>query len=133
MLSLDNKSQERLKSPRTKTEDKLYLVARHLEEKYQLHPQPNHWEDAFGKLTREERVFYKLWLWLCYVEWESLVAPIAEFEEVYGLERRQELLAHLSAEQPTGENIYAYYQLDGLAGVCLLEWGMANLLQQSNK
>ncbi|MEO1515041.1 MAG: hypothetical protein AAFV95_08505 [Bacteroidota bacterium] len=133
MLSLDNKSQERLKSPRTKTEDKLYLMARHIEEKYQLYPQPNHWEDAFGKLTREEQVFYKLWLWLCYVEWESLVAPIAEFEEVYGLARKQELLGHLSAEQSAGENIYAYYQLDGLAGVCLLEWGMANLLQQLNK
>jgi hypothetical protein len=40
-------------------------------------------------MDTNERIFYKVWLWINYVEWENLVKPIPEFENVFGLKKRK--------------------------------------------
>jgi len=127
MLEFDKTTIEKLNNSRIKTEDKLYLIIRHIEEKYGFKIQPNYWEDAFFSLENEERAFYKTWLWLCYAEWESLVAPISEFDKVFGIDKRDKLLSHLNNEKNDSEDLESYYTLNGKAGRILLSWGLEKL------
>ena len=127
MLKFDDGTIKRLQSPKTKTEDKLYLISRYIEEKYGFTYQPNYWDNKFDLLNDEERVFYKVWLWICYAEWESLVSPISEFDEVFGEEKRRELLEYLENEKIAPDNLESHYTLDGAAGKILLDWGLENL------
>lgn len=128
MLDLDKAIIKRLENPKVKVEDKLYLIARCIEEKHQFVKQPNYWEDKFSSMNVEEKVFYKLWLWLSYVEWELLVAPIEEFDSIFGKEAKNDLLSYLANEErKSEEDLNQFYTLGGKAGEILLMWGLEKL------
>ncbi|MBI9062916.1 MAG: hypothetical protein JEZ14_13115 [Marinilabiliaceae bacterium] len=133
MLDLDIDTIKKLGSLKTKNGDKLYLIARFIEEKYQYAIQPNYWEDKFEPLEKNEKIFYKIWLWLSYIEWESLVKPIVEFESVYGKERKKELISYIETEEEYIEELESYYSVDGSAGERLLNWAKKELITTNNK
>ncbi|WP_028982079.1 hypothetical protein [Sporocytophaga myxococcoides] len=126
MIEFDTKTLERLKNPKTKVEDKLFLFARNIEEKNKFEIQPNYWEDAFELMESKERIFYKVWLWMNYVEWESFVRPIPEFKCVFGVDKEYELNKCLEDEIEL-DNLYKFYTLGGKAGEILLDWAIKEL------
>ncbi len=127
MLDFDKETIKRLKDSSTKVEDKLYIVARHIEEKYQFLSTPNHWEDVFNPLAKEDRIFYKVWLWMCYAEYENLVPPVPEFEEVFGIEKREKLLTYLENDNNGPRVLESKDTLNGAAGGMLLNWGLEKI------
>ncbi|BDD03918.1 hypothetical protein [Aureibacter tunicatorum] len=127
MLNFDEGTIKRIKSSNTKTGDKLYLISRYIEEEYRFETKPNHWDLVFDSLDKEDRIFYKVWLWICYVEWENLVSPISEFDEVFGDEKRNRLLTYLENDNNDSDDLESYFTLDGEAGRILLDWGLEKL------
>ena len=127
MLNFDEGTIKRLKSSKTKINDKLYLISRYIEEKYRLDTQSNYWDDVFDSLDKEDKIFYKVWLWICYAEWENLVAPVGEFDEVFGEEKRNSLLTYLENGNNDSDDLESYYTLNGEAGRILLDWGLEKL------
>ncbi len=126
MLFFDSPTLEKLKSPKAKIGDKLFLIARYIEEKYQFINQPNHWEDVFDSMDDLDKIFYKTWLWMCYAEWENLDQPIEEFDKVFGIEERERLVIYLKSRNDELGDLETFYTLDGEAGKKLLSWAMEN-------
>ncbi|MEH0153256.1 hypothetical protein V6R21_04680 [Limibacter armeniacum] len=125
---MDKASKERLYSQRVKTSDKLYLIARYIEEKYQFEHQPNHWDSTLEGMEQKESVFYKVWLWLNYVEYEGLVRPVKEFIEVFGEEKNRSLSEGLAQQQLNTTDLENFYTLEGEAGKVLLKWGIKEVI-----
>ena len=130
MLNFD---QEKLKDTNTQVSDKLYLISRYMEEKYGFVVQPNHWDDVFESMDKEDSIFYRIWLWMGYAEWETLLKPISGFEEVFGAEKRMKLLTYLENKDSASADLETYYSFDGEAGKILLNWGLENLKTTYNK
>jgi len=128
MIELDVKSKIRIESPKVAIRDKLYLLSRYVEEKYQLGTTPMYWEDQFPGMKEEDRVFYKAWLWLSYINWESIVPAIAESEVVFGKELTLKL-NHLDQNRyANSEAVEKFLKVDAEAGRILLDWATKNLI-----
>lgn len=123
MLEFDDKTIQRLKNPKTKTGDKLYLFARFIEEKNEIKTQPNYWDSALKLSNAKEDIYYKVWLWMNYVEWETLVAPNSAFAHVFGKDKAS-LLERYVNKNLDQEDLETFYTLDGKAGTILLKWAM---------
>lgn len=132
MLMFDKNSEKRLINPRTKIEDKLFIISRYIEEKNSFKTQVNYWEDKFKNMNANERIFYKLWLWLNYVESESLVMPITEFHLIYGEKRKMELESYLVPSSSKEYEMEEFYKLNGGAGKILFNWAMKELIASFN-
>ena len=131
MIEFDNKTIEKIKNPKTKVGDKLYLFARYIEEKNKFESQPNYWEDKFESMEPEERIFYKVWLWMNYVGWEDLVPPIPEFKHVFGVEKEYELNKCLE-DNIDLDNQYEFYT-EEKADAILLDWAIKEVQTNYNK
>ena len=120
---------------RKKTEDKIWLIFRAIEEENKdklALSQWNYWEiDQKMNMIYEQRIFYKLYSWLVYVEWEGLVKPpepIEEFDQVFGNKRAQKLICYLNTPEVEIQGLDKFYQLDNKAGIILLTWALNNLV-----
>lgn len=126
MIEFDIKTIERLKNPKVKTDDKLFLFARYIEEKNGFELQPYYWENKFELMELKERIYYKVWLWMNYIEFENLVRPIPEFEYVFGVDKVHKLKAYLD-RQTESDNLEEFYTLSGEGGTILFKWAIKEL------
>ncbi len=135
MLHIAPEILQTLISSKKKTEDKLWLIFRAIEEENkdeQPLSQWNYWEiDQKVNMIYEQRIFYKFYSWLAYVEWENLVKPpepIEEFDQVFGNKRAQQLISYLNTPEIEIQDLGKFYQLDSKAGSILLTWALNNLI-----
>ena len=128
MIRLDIKSKNRIDNNKLKISDKLFLIARYVEEKYGIMTPSHYWDDAFSKFKQDDKIYYKNWLWICYVEWESVVPPIEETEAVYGKELIDRLNNLQKHNWKNSEDIERFLDIEGKGGEMLLEWARKNLI-----
>ncbi|PWJ37868.1 hypothetical protein [Sediminitomix flava] len=128
MVKLDIKSKNRIDNNKVKISDKLFLVARYVEEKYGIITPPNYWDDAFSKFKQDDKTYYRNWLWICYVEWESLIPPIEETEVVFGKELADRLNYLDKNDWKDCEDVEEFLDIDGKGGETLLEWAKKHLI-----
>lgn len=126
-LFFDKGTIGKLKNPKIKTETKLYFIVRYIEVKHQLATQLDYWDSLLDPWPENEKIFYKLWLWIAYAEWEGLTSPIKEFDLVYGVDKRKELEYYLKEKDSESDELDSFYSFEGEASDILLEWGLINL------
>jgi len=83
-LEKENILEEILKSSKDQ-ETNLFRIARYIEEKNQISGNLNYWDTDLNSLDIQDKLFYKSWLWLSYMEAEdTILKPIDEIAEVFG-------------------------------------------------
>lgn len=114
---------DRISNSSKSIETILFRIARFIEEEYELQGARNYWDERLIELPETERVFYKIWAWLSYIENEYVIPGILkEISEVFGEETYTQLLEISQKSHEQLIECIAYLKLSGPLGEQLLNW-----------
>lgn len=107
----------------------LFRITRYIEENNELGGQQNYWDSSLDSIDPNERIFYRNWHWLNYLELEAarLIKPPEEFKKIYGSEKENNILRLLNTEDDEAENELLKLRLSGPYGQVLLNWAKQNI------
>ena len=117
----------KIENPKVEVYSKLWLISLAVEEKYKGQIPACYWEPINETITNEIIIFYRVWLWLCYIDWEDLVPSIEECYHIFDPEKLLEFDKYL-AGQRGDTDLEQYFSTDHDAGTLLLDWAKRNLL-----
>lgn len=121
-MEKENILEEILKSSKDQ-ETNLFRIARYIEEKNQISGNLNYWDTDLNSLDIQDKLFYKSWLWLSYMEAEdTILKPIDEIAEVFGEHIFQSISVLSSKFDCENDLEEEQIRLKGTIGKALLDW-----------
>lgn len=109
----------------------LSSIARYIEENNNITEELNYWDNEVNMFSYHERVFYKVWSWLSYIELESFIKPVQEYRVVFGEKKEKLILNSLELSDEKKSQITEELLLKNGTGKKLLDWFELSVAQQN--